>query len=407
MVVSSAYKKNDFSFAIFFLFLVEMAFMISDYKVLCNKVSAAISLILLVAFLAKCVFCGLKKVDLAFIICLVLFTFYYFLSAIVYTKELSEIVEELLYYLIEFSPLFFFFYLRKHSSYRGKRMLIVSFFLIWNVFSIISLFYFHNRPDLARDMAANRNHYYDLVIGGGYPMGYGSAILSVFVLEMIMNKKIRGRMLFFSIAEIVLMTFLVIETHSFIILVSEIFGLLACLIFCRAKKKLQKITLILPLLVFFAFLIIVQGQKIMLFLMDNINDSFFESRVSELYNYLYLDSVNYHINARSSVYSTSLNAFLSNPLFGVGDSSGDHSTILDTLAQFGIFGSIPFFFFCFYPLLKNIEQKRTSFYLIPFAIMLLLNPVFSCFHIMLILYLIIPSAQDFFDNKYENAVCNR
>ena len=54
-------------------------------------------------------------------------------------------------------------------------------------------------------------------------------------------------------------------------------------------------------------------------------------------------SANTDIGARGSLYQVSINAFLSNPIFGAGDKNlyvdyGNHSTILDAFAKYGLLG---------------------------------------------------------------------
>ena len=69
-----------------------------------------------------------------------------------------------------------------------------------------------------------------------------------------------------------------------------------------------------------------------------------------------MDSSGTDIESRMETYLTSINAFFRHPLFGIGNAEsqlnnyGQHSTILDALAQFGLVGGIPYLWFHIAPI---------------------------------------------------------
>ena len=114
------------------------------------------------------------------------------------------------------------------------------------------------------------------------------------------------------------------------------------------------------------------------------------------------------------MYDRSIDGFLENPIFGNGykfgnvfntdDDSGvgNHSSIMDSLSQYGIIGSIPYFLFLLYPWKRSKKYKYDSYHLVSYYTLLFLNPVFNCYHTMLIVYFIIPALE-----KYHLIIPNR
>ena len=109
-----------------------------------------------------------------------------------------------------------------------------------------------------------------------------------------------------------------------------------------------------------------------------------------------------HVDERERVYQISIDGFIKSPVFGNGykngnafesegtNGIGNHSTVLDSLSQFGIIGALPLFLFLLYPWRRARSKGEDWGYIIPFFIMACLNPVIKCFHLMVILFLIIP-----------------
>ena len=141
------------------------------------------------------------------------------------------------------------------------------------------------------------------------------------------------------------------------------------------------------------------------YLIKNTQDEFWNRRWTESYEALILDQNSSHVDKREMVYQLSIDGIIESPIFGNGykfgnvfnkDESygvGNHSTVIDTLAQFGIVGGIPLLLFLLYPLI-NARRKQEDFtYLVPFYVMSCLNPTLRCYHVMVIIYLIIPCAQ--------------
>lgn len=395
-------KKITLSGLIVFLFIINMIIMISDYKVICNYIGVVISSLLIVFILCAQHFSFERR---NIIICVISFIIYYIITSLI-TGEIGKTIISVAYFNIEFLVLFFAIFLDKkeivdaHFVRKADRIILFYFFLTWNLFCIISIYHYLKTPDLARLMAAYRSEYKNLIIGGGYPMAYGSVVLCTYLFYKLVNKDIPKKYMFFSVLEILLMITVVYLTNSFICLLTMTLGFIICF-----AKSTMRGTLFIFSVIFFcilAIIVYIYLEKILLFLLNHIQNDFIESRLQELYNEIVLDDTSFHLDKRASLYKMSINSFLNHPIFGVGytygnDSTlhrmngiGSHSTLLDTLGQFGIIGSIPFYVIILYPIYRNHRNKENSLYLITFLIMLALNPSFSTFHLVLVVYLIIP-----------------
>ena len=398
-------------FIIFTMMFVTMAFMISDYKVLCNKIGAICSMLVFLTVLLKNQ-SGLKlKSNIETNVCVAIFIFLlYFTLTSLPSFSISVYVEKILYYLIEFVPLFLAMHIYRNPDRKLIKLLLVSFLVIWNIFCVISFVCCMQTPDLARLMAAERSKYYNSAIGGGYPMAYGSAIFSVFVFEYLLkgnfkNKKTKS----FAIFEIVLMLLVIYATHSFIVLISTILGFALSLMnkFINGKYKFVIFVATMAATV----LLWLNIENILSYLVLSAKNEFWYTRWSEVYNYVVYGQESYHIGLRFYVYELSIETIKTNTFLGSGylfgnDYSlifeygvGNHSTVLDTLAQFGLVGGLPFLYLCLYPYFFNKKHGFSASYLVTFYIMLFLNPIFSCYHMILIIFLVIPLIQYSFKNQ--------
>lgn len=381
--------------------IINMAVMISDYKAICNIVGAACSVLIIGVILYS------KRFVISFspvIKCIFFFTLYYILTSLI-KGSLDAVLTSVLYFNIEFTCIYLIEYLTNdnHYSYNDERFdrtIVKWFFIIWDVFCVIAIVYYNMIPDLARQMAAYRASYVNLIIGGGYPMAYGSVVLGVFLFQILIEKKVSGKLVLPVIAEIVLLTILVYFTNSFICMIAMLFGWIICYI--RSKITGSTFIIIAIIVGVFGIVIYVNIDAILTGILALVKNEFIHERIQELYESIVLDQTSFHLNKRSSLYQMSFQSFCEHPLFGVGytygndgalnrlNGVGSHSTILNTLGQYGIIGSIPMFGILLYPIKKAVELGESPFYLFSFFVMLALNPSFSTYHLVLIAYLIIP-----------------
>lgn len=78
--------------------------------------------------------------------------------------------------------------------------------------------------------------------------------------------------------------------------------------------------------------------------MENVfgSDNYFYDKVVDFENSIENDSAEGDIDTRSSLYTTSLQEFIKNPVFGTENEVGGHSVLLDFMASLGVVGFVPF-----------------------------------------------------------------
>ena len=376
-----------------------MGFMISDYKVLCNLVGSITTLILLIYTKGNC---GNNYYDCKNTRYYVLFLVYYTITSLFNFNIYSWFVY-FLFYLILFCPFMLYRYIENRRNVSLAKTIIVIFFIIWTVFCLLSIKSCIEVPNLARMMAAYRPSFKDVINGGGYPMGYGAAILSGYLFYLILYRKVKnGFLKSIIILELAIMFFMVSLINSFIIFFGLLLSYAINIINRNTKGPLILVYIVLGIIAIITYFFI---GDILLFIAHNTSDELMHKRWMEIYNTIILGSNSNHVDDRQLMYDISFNSFIQSPIIGVGYKFGNifalgdlkyignHSTILDTLAQFGIIGAIPVFHFLLYPYRRNRRLKYDSSYLVPFAFMACFNPIFTCFHAMLIVYLIIPLIQ--------------
>ena len=397
------------------LILVNMTVMISDYKIISNKVGAVCTLLIMFLLLiynhGKVSY---QKFESRLVLSIFAFLTYYTATSLI-NGSVVNLFETLLYFLIEFSSIFIYLYFLKKGSLANQNILLLIFFIVWDFFCIIAIINYLSTPNLARLMAAYRASYASLIIGGGYPMAYGSAILSVYLLQTFLeNKYIGGIYRFLIILEMLLLTVLVYFTNSFVILISMLLGYILCLVRHSVKGSLY----IIPMVFLFTVLLVLylNIDSVLEWLINITDNEFIEKRLYEIYNLVANDVTSFHLGKRSDLYKMSIDSFMQYPIFGVGYSFGNlgslqrsngvgaHSTIFDSLAQYGLLGAIPLFGIILYPYFHNRNMKFSSTYLISFMLMLFLNPCFTTYHCLLVVYLIIPIMQSIIEAKKGNAV---
>lgn len=218
----------------------------------------------------------------------------------------------------------------------------------------------------------------------GYGGIYGLAVLSV-VLMFCGSKKCLPRILrLFLITISIFWIFVVIRAEYLVAVMLIIIGL-GYLLISRIKSKRTKLIMsiisVLLLILIFGF-----GQYFFIWLADRINISNFSIRLRELASFFSGNGLSNVSDAgeRLSMYTTSISSFLDAPLFGKGTgilflTYGNHSTILDAFAKYGLIGGIAFIVFYYNPM-KNIllqfgdnNQKGYKMFLTLILILALIN----------------------------------
>lgn len=157
---------------------------------------------------------------------LVLFLLYYFLMSlfngtIVYTLK----------YLVIFTTLYGLvfqcrYYLIRNREREIKFILVLTTVVFW-IFSINAIAFYFVNPSAARVLAADYYAFDAIAVGGGYSIAFGAALLSVYVFELLIRKKVKrkGYVLLFVVG-ILILEVLIFMTESTITLIANLVGLI-------------------------------------------------------------------------------------------------------------------------------------------------------------------------------------
>ncbi|MDV2582164.1 hypothetical protein [Alkalibacillus haloalkaliphilus] len=358
--------------------------------------------------------------------------FLFFVITSLPTAGLIETSKSLGSFLILFSPMFIMSYYIRINNKFIICFILSSVLISWMIFALRSIQFYSLNPGAARTMTSSGDIYGEVAIGGGYSLAIGSAILVVFLLELFLKGKFRKISFVISIIFISLLIFLVIDTWSSITLVALIVGFFTTIAVMFSSNRdgrlsinyksifTQVILIIMVSVVFFNI------NSISYYFMGVFSES--NNKISEnIYNvaasiyfnnnYIYTDELS--LFNRLDLISLSIQTFLTNPLLGVGYSYsyeaplafengiGNHSEVFDSLAKFGLLGSIPYFFIYYYGIKANLNNNHAIMvlaYIIVIITLAVFNP-FRFFHANLVIFLVIPSFLFLYKKRVEKKEC--
>lgn len=149
-------------------------------------------------------------------------------------------------------------------------------------------------------------------------------------------------------------------------------GLFALVISLFTKINQDKSQLVLFGLLAVVLMLVLSNDSLMLSLLDwadNMmgNEGHFHSKIVDFQIAISLSGSSESTAVRETLYMQSVNAILSNPLFGTNsDTMGHHSTILDHWACLGLIGLIPYLVFIYFQLKwtsRNIPMSSKAFFI--------------------------------------------
>lgn len=253
-------------------------------------------------------------------------------------------------------------YYIKGEQYVSLKVLLIFFFVYVLVINIYSIVILQIDPNVSRNLAqadksitqefahpllANFSHINNLTL------------LSVAICA-VLKLKVESK-----IMKIIMLSFLILNIYTLFLaqyaLALITFIIFAVLVFTTNYKKNFQGILRLSILV---ILVVVVGGPLLLILSDSIESNLFANRARSLGVFLTSGTVESgsDFQERLELYSKSINAFIQNPIFGVGGAQfgagglvGGHSDILDRFGYFGLFGG-SFFVYYLYAAYKNVDR---------------------------------------------------
>lgn len=322
-----------------------------------------------------------------------------------------------------YSPIFMYEFYSRFEDKKYSRILFIIITGIFIFFSVKTLLFLEINPMAARDIIS-RGIDEVVMIGGGYPLAYGLAIIvpalfyytilqndkdymsSFITKHKIANQVYRLILLFI----IILFSAVIVKSMYAISFFLLIFGFILAIVFVLFNK-FKKI---------YAFLIII--SIVLVFFVTNgfFVDSFLNyvftvqifpvlmSRVIDVINIFQNMSINASndVVSRSALYMDSVRLFFDNFIFGIGyeysldfvlmraAGLGTHSEWFDTLAKYGVFG---LFMIWFLISVRKIyfEKKGFKIAFLIFIILGFVNPV-NLFTIYFATFYFVPKIPTYF-----------
>lgn len=337
-----------------------------------------------------------------------------FLAFYVFTGVLSGSAWNLITYVIVFVMLYGAFIPANYYLYRGRKkevlFIVRTIAFVWGLFALNAILFYSVNPSAARTLAADFYAYDSIAIGGGYAIAFGSALLAVYLVDLLLNVKVKRRQKTWCIIGIVLLLYLLIKTESTTTLIACVLGIIVSFTRRFIKRhsysgtgKFFSYALVLLLGIFIYANINTIGGMMLANTTDT--DQLLTRRFNRIGEKLFYagsstSSENY-VDERWGYVLLSFNTFAENPLLGIGYQSGYdygimersgvgmHSEIGDTLAQYGLIGSIIWFSMIIVTLKRMSDKKVGRSYIVSLLLMSLLNP-FRYFHGFFILFSFIP-----------------
>lgn len=343
-----------------------------------------------------------------------------FSSGPLYTAKLIGVL------IITFSPILLFEFYRRIGIERLR--VIVEISLLYGLFLVFKALIFYSQfHNAARRLASDKSVFGVIAIGGGYAMAYALTILSIYLFDLILNKRIESVALkLITSSSILLFTFFIIQTKSTLTILWLSVGYCFSYILKNhyrirnQKKPSRGVRLYLKIFVLssIAILLIISRKNIGNFIVYATFERLdvLSLRIRDIGHTLTLGlEESGQLALRLQIPLKSIDSFLVNPIFGRGyeygyrpneayNYIGGHGEWVDALGNFGLIGS----FFYFSTLASSIgNDRRVSrkivphTYIIVFVLLGLFNPLVN-FHSLYFLLFIIPSLSVFLAIKPSN-----
>lgn len=357
------------------------------------------------------VFCKKDYIDRAALYFIGFFIFYFITSI----PNMSDVVywagNVVAFMFVSYFPLFLYRKINRDFSLEYKCALLKVILMVWICIVTYSVVYYIQHPGIARDAIVYQSQFDNLFIGGGYPLAYGSAIITVFMMGILKKKIINNfKVKIGLVAFIVLSIMHVVLTNSTLTLIWLLLGLILTLVLepktteeNHKKKRMLIMLFVFVFIIVFLFLRPFIGSLLME-LGDYSSDSLYLRRIYEVGTVIKGDTFTRHTTDRLSRPLMSWHLFLESPLIGIGYKSGytytamqqyglgNHSEIIDSLAKYGIVGFL-LLVGVFVNFVKSIQEKlypkEPSCWWIIMVAMMCFNP-FVSMPSLIAVFLIIP-----------------
>ena len=296
--------------------------------------------------------------------------------------------------LLMFIPGILFWYHVDDLTPLKRNILIFVFFAGLLYGAINTYIVLEEYPIASRLMATSEGDIYSEMGAGGFGFAYSVMLAFPFLIEVFKSNKNKIlKLLYLFMIVFFIMTIIKCEYTTCLLLL--IFGV--AIYFLYRSNKLIGMILLVVAVMFFSM-----GEQLgemILDLADLLSDTEVISvRLKDLANAILNEDMNTLESSRYDLYMTSVDGFLSNPFVGTGFAddiiTGGHSTILDTLSLYGIFGLIAVVL----PFAKGIKKTRNTIsnnatyktVTLTFWVLTILNPTVYIYQLGVIIFFMVP-----------------
>lgn len=349
--------------------------------------------------------------------------FFYLIIAFlygIYKAPVEHCLKQFMEALMMFSPFMIFDHYRKHTN--SLPILLLLIIITWVGVSIAMLEFYNAignlygdlyREGAARVVVSDKEAFGGVILGGGYCIAYGGALLICVVFNMFLDKYLSTLIeKLIGILVMAVTLFLVLKTESTITTLSMVVGVIVTILYRdNAKGGGTKLLLLLGIIIF-----IICAKPLGKFLIEQSSniEGVVAKRIASFGATLSGDGGGNsdYTMFRFLIPFQSLGVFLESPMIGVSYlhgngfispeevGVGNHSEWCDALADYGILGGIPYLLIYILQV-KEIKKMGLKFS-IGWAVCLFLLGFFNPFrgfqsHIML--FFIIPAIKLVYYNR--------
>ena len=340
-----------------------------------------------------------------------LFILYYLITSLFF-GDIVNTLEYIAVYIMLFSCVFQYSYYRSRNRISEIRFILFIISAAWIIVAIRAILFYEANPSAARTLASDFYAYGNLAIGGGYAIAFGSALLSVYLFDLCLNKTFKKtRTKIFLLAAVAILFYLLVKTESTLTLIACVLGLAAVVIrkmLLNREGGASAKTVVFAGIIFLALVLILFnlqdiGEWMVRVTADGIDNVILRriNKVGEKLMYMGTgETYENYVDERLSYVYQSIETFFKNPVFGVGwkygnmfdaleaNGVGMHSALCDALAQHGVIGAVPFIMF-FVKALRKECRVNCNTYIITMLFMVFVNP-FEYFHVYSAMFILIP-----------------
>jgi hypothetical protein len=346
------------------------------------------------------------------LIWLFLYLLYAFMTGLL-VGEFSYEIKQFVAGFYLFSPILILNYYTRKNELDIRRIdaIVICTLAIMLFYSYRAIRFYGQYTAAARYLAMNKEKYGDIAIGGGYALAYGSAILSILLLSMIIERRIdSGAKRIMALGMFFVCSLIVFATQSTVAVVCWAISVVVAIVF--SDKRMDRgnvnrifikliVVLIASVAIFFSVEII--GKFIIW--VASTQEGTFANRLREVGNMLIGEESfgSGYAFGRFTIPLKSLGTFFTHPLFGVSykhgnnflDSSlfgvGQHGEWADALANYGVlFGTL---FIAIYVRtvkeVKRINPGISPAWWVCFLLIGLFNPI-RTFNANVIIFMVVP-----------------